>query len=492
MKPCTACTKSKEFKEFNKKAKAHDGLYPQCRDCQKTRQSERYHANTEAKERIKANAAKYYENNKEKVLARLSSDEYKLKKKLRWHDNKDEILEKQRQYREANKGIYTERKKEYRKENREKIQERENAYYKENPLARLSKSIRSRLGETLKNKGFSKTSPFTESIGCSYEKLKEHLEVQFHSGMTWDNHGEVWHVDHRIPISYGQSEAQVYELNHYLNLQPMLAHENESKNNLRADICWQKLKRDKLNEEDRTLGYNFDLAVSDFEFSEEPITDEHRQFIERYEWLGTCGFGVHYVFTARHEGKLAGVVMLAEPNSYQFGENEALIQRGACSSWAPRNLNSKLVMFACRWMVRNTEKRIFVAYSDPQAGEIGTIYQACNFDYLGAKFGADEMFILENGKQVSSRYFTRTSSMKKWAKALGIKWEKEWSKENGFQNLATIPEDVRMKIKEYIFNMKKSLKKIKKPAKGKYVLLLNYGKQQIKKTWTSCAYPKRK
>ena len=32
-------------------------------------------------------------------------------------------------------------------------------------------------------------------IGCSPYDLKEHLEKQFVSGMTWENRNE-WHMDH--------------------------------------------------------------------------------------------------------------------------------------------------------------------------------------------------------------------------------------------------------------------------------------------------------
>jgi len=32
------------------------------------------------------------------------------------------------------------------------------------------------------------------------EELKEHLEVRFENGMTWENHGEL-HVDHRRPCA---------------------------------------------------------------------------------------------------------------------------------------------------------------------------------------------------------------------------------------------------------------------------------------------------
>ncbi len=48
--------------------------------------------------------------------------------------------------------------------------------------------------------------------------------------MTWENHGE-WHIDHIIPISWGKTESEVIELNHYTNFQPLWAKDNLSKGN---------------------------------------------------------------------------------------------------------------------------------------------------------------------------------------------------------------------------------------------------------------------
>jgi hypothetical protein len=49
--------------------------------------------------------------------------------------------------------------------------------------------------------------------------------------MSWTNHGNYWHLDHIIPVSWAKSEKELYELNHYTNYQPLSAKENLSKNN---------------------------------------------------------------------------------------------------------------------------------------------------------------------------------------------------------------------------------------------------------------------
>ncbi|MFZ4411510.1 MAG: hypothetical protein ACOYOV_00405 [Bacteroidales bacterium] len=256
-------------------------------------------------------------------------------------------------------------------------------------------------------------------------------------------------------------------------------------------ICWQKQQRDSLLEEDTTAGLPLNTNAKDYILAYEPFKKEHRQFIERYEWLGTCGFGVRYCFTARYNGILGGVVLIAEPNAYQFGQElEALIQRGACASWTPKNLGSRLVMFSCKWMAQNTKKRIFTAYSDAEAGEIGTIYQACNFDFLGKEYGNTSGYLVGK-KLVGQRHFTRTSSMKKWAKELDITWENDWCKANGFQDIKNIPTDIRLQLVAYAKLQMAKYKKVKREKKGKYVLLLNYGNFKHKKSWEAKSYPKR-
>jgi len=247
-------------------------------------------------------------------------------------------------------------------------------------------------------------------------------------------------------------------------------------------ICHQYKIREKTLQEDIEAGFPTNLTPSDFILAQEPYNKEHKAFIERYEWLGNVGQSVGKVFTARWQGKLGGVVIIGAPNAYSFDVKlEALIQRGACASWTPKNLGSMLVMFGCRWMVKNTEKRIFTAYSDPEAGEIGTIYQACNFDYLGSKWGASKMYFID-GKWKSMRTFTNTWGVHKSAKELGIEWLPEWTiPHSGRQNLKTIPKEITKRLREYGKAKAEACPVKLQPKKGKYVLILGRTKKETKK-----------
>lgn len=191
--------------------------------------------------------------------------------------------------------------------------------------------------------------------------------------------------------------------------------------------CWQyNIRVDNRDEDLNIIGLNEDivqeLRISDFEFQQENKTvcyQEVKTFIERHEWLGRMSLYPTHFFTARYKGVLAGVVVMDMPSvfSKMLGEEtkkvERLISRGACISWSPKNLASSLIMFAIKWMVKNTNYRLFVAYSDVEAKELGTIYQACNFYYIGKKSGAKKQYKIESGRWVSDRYFRARSVYKK-------------------------------------------------------------------------------
>ena len=69
-----------------------------------------------------------------------------------------------------------------------------------------------------------------ELIGCTVEFLRQHLERQFHEGMSWNNHGK-WHIDHIQPCSSFDLTKREEQLMcfHYSNLQPLWAEDNLAK-----------------------------------------------------------------------------------------------------------------------------------------------------------------------------------------------------------------------------------------------------------------------
>tara|TARA_R110002110_G_scaffold89516_1_gene233124 strand:+ start:2833 stop:3768 length:936 start_codon:yes stop_codon:yes gene_type:complete len=272
--------------------------------------------------------------------------------------------------------------------------------------------------------------------------------------------------------------------------------------------CWQYEIRQQnlikdLQEAELTQKEYNNLRIEDFEFSYVDKTnkeqcDEIKQFIERHEWLGKLPIWLTHRFTARlkKNDALAGVIIMATPNSFSniLGEEnknkEKLISRGACISWAPKNLASWLITKSIKYMVKNTEFRAFSAYSDPEAKELGTIYQACNFIYLGQKFGAGSQYLdPDNPKRgwFGSSGFADRSQIVRYAKKLEIEWQPEWYKMVGTKknykkvNWKTIPEDIATRLKQERKAHQERCSKRKSPTKHKYIYILGRTKKETKK-----------
>jgi len=273
------------------------------------------------------------------------------------------------------------------------------------------------------------------------------------------------------------------------------------------EICHQVIKKIECSEEDlKNLPFDHkNLSPTSFDLAFESLNPEIREFIVKYEWLESSGVNPKWCFTARYKNFLAGVVLVNEPTSYSklLGEKttiyEALIQRGATASWTPKNLGSKMVMFACNWMVKNTLKRAFVAYADPAAHEVGTIYQACNFEYLGQDFGNIYLYKhpeIKNGQMFSSQTLRRTSTFKKWCRMNGIEIKDKWIKGSGFKDLSVIPNAVQDKYRNWIRRILSESEREKVERKHKYILVLGNNKTDqrnlnILKEYKSIPYPKR-
>jgi hypothetical protein len=114
-----------------------------------------------------------------------------------------------------------EKSKEHKNNNRKKRLEND-------PQYRLKNNIRRLILLSFSNKGYSKKSKTNEILGIDYDGFMKHIESQFTEGMTWDNRGE-WELDHKIPISLGNTEVEIIRLNHYSNFQPLWKKDNLSK-----------------------------------------------------------------------------------------------------------------------------------------------------------------------------------------------------------------------------------------------------------------------
>lgn len=273
------------------------------------------------------------------------------------------------------------------------------------------------------------------------------------------------------------------------------------------DHCWQYEIRKQnlitdLEEAGLTDGEAEALNISDFDFEFVPKEDketcrEIKEFIKRHEWLGKMPIWATHRFTARlkKNGILAGVVVMSTPNTFsnllgrENKNKEKLIARGASISWAPKNMGSWIIMNSIRWMVANTEFRYFTAYSDPEAKELGTIYQACNFIYLGQKFGTGKQYLDPANPSrgwFGPSGFSDRSQIVRYAKKLGIEWKPEWYKLVGSKknykkvNWSAIPDDIATRLKKERTAHKAVCKQRPSPSKHKYVYILGRDKRETK------------
>jgi hypothetical protein len=169
------------------------------------------------------------------------------RKKYYTEEEKKEWARYQREWRNRDRKKYNEwRMSNWRKQDKDKI----NAYkrsakakstrkiwrrkrYKEDADFKLSETLRGSLSRILKSNKIPKKSKALELLGVKIKYFKKYLEHRFKSGMTWDNHGKVWHLDHIIPVSAIDlsTDANLKFAFHYRNFQPMFAKDNLIKSN---------------------------------------------------------------------------------------------------------------------------------------------------------------------------------------------------------------------------------------------------------------------
>jgi hypothetical protein len=195
-KVCSKCKQTKSTTEFNKDKHKKDGLNSYCKSC-------------------------------------------KAEKDKKWVENNRDTYNKCfKNWVENNKSHYQQYQQQWIDNNRDKVNEyakKSQLKQRQDPKVKLHHAIRARINERVKQQGTNKSKPTLEIVGLdSWDKLREHIELQFTDGMNWDNYGNQpgnWSIDHIIPISSAKTEEEIYKLNHYTNLRPMWHIDNIKKGN---------------------------------------------------------------------------------------------------------------------------------------------------------------------------------------------------------------------------------------------------------------------
>ncbi len=167
----------------------------------------------------------------------------------------------------------------------------------------------------------------------------------------------------------------------------------------------QKIVREKMKTEDSfNLFGNWweDIEVDIKKAVVKPIDYKTAaSVIIKYEWLGCMPAMVKYCFGIYFDGNLGGAVVysteyienLGKWDKYDYTGKIILLSRGACVHWAHPHSASKLITSSMKMLPE--KYKVVTATVDEHAGEIGTIYQACNFVYIGS--------MRDNNPNVNSR-----------------------------------------------------------------------------------------
>lgn len=180
-----------------------------------------------------------------------------------------------------------------------------------------------------------------------------------------------------------------------------------------TQTAWQYLKRVEKAETENNYWSELNLSLKDAVVK--PVERSlAKQIIEEYEWLGCMPAITQYYYGIFFDNVCGGVVVFGTEYSentgvwdkYGYTGKMILLSRGVCLHWTPKNTNSMLIMKAIDMLPAKYE--IVTATIDQLAGEYGTIYQACNFYYVGSmreKNGKENprLGVLLDGKLYGSR-----------------------------------------------------------------------------------------
>jgi hypothetical protein len=238
-KTCTLCgtvyPRTAEFFHLHKPSK--DGLKPRCKACQVRSQKQFFANDPEYRKRCNDSARRWSVENPERRQAVSYAsflrhrEAIKARRRASYHAS-PEIRAKVRRDLD-----------EWRKKNPEKAKaarRRKAARRATVPWYRLSSGIsrRIRLGLTHPN---SKNGRSWEAlVGFTRDDLRRHLEALFQPGMSWENYGTRWHLDHIRPVASfnctSVEEPDFRECWGLANLQPLWAEDNVRKG---ARLDWR-------------------------------------------------------------------------------------------------------------------------------------------------------------------------------------------------------------------------------------------------------------
>jgi hypothetical protein len=166
--------------------------------------------------------------------------------------------EKSAQWITNNQERMTQLQAEWYQRNKEKRNEEYNRRYHSDPVFKFKVSCKGRIHSAFNAKGMQKSNRTLEYLNCSIPWLMAWFEYNFNPGMTFENHGPYWHMDHVIPINLFDLTDPMHVLLcfSWFNLSPLEANSNMSKHDT---IDTEQIKRHVQNLINFTFEINYNI-----------------------------------------------------------------------------------------------------------------------------------------------------------------------------------------------------------------------------------------
>ncbi|GAG54985.1 unnamed protein product, partial [marine sediment metagenome] len=263
--------------------------------------------------------------------------------------------------------------------------------------------------------------------------------------------------------------------------------------------AYQRIIRETKKKPDIILA---DDAIKDA-YVQPILKEEAEKIILNYEWLGNMGNTRHYYGIFFKQGRkilLAGVTCFGVPGATmgyihyvgkRYAKRGIQLSRGACVPWAHRHTASKLISQSLK-QIQQRDYKYVVAFSDPEAGEIGTVYQATNWHYTGRSMPSTSLYIKDRNEKILD-----TRDVYRYFRPRGIDMDVILNSDNMEDYLDMDQKNSRVgvnKLQEVIAQRGNLILKTGVP-KHRYIFLLGSKKDKKHMMKTLCnkiqQYPKR-
>lgn len=241
---CSVCESEKLIDDFPLESW---GRRHQCKSCRaKYRRENRRRETPEQREKRLAYYKEYNDLNQEKIkkyrieYASANTEKIRQAQRAYYEANAEAIKARSIKWRRDNPALKAEYNKEWAKANKDKMLgyfRASKAKRRQNPRHRLHAAIGSQMRNALASRKAGRK--WEHLVGYTVDDLVAHLEKQFTKGMSWDNYGTKWHVDHIIPqVEFEASvcDNAVRECWALTNLRPLCAKENAAKGSKKVHL----------------------------------------------------------------------------------------------------------------------------------------------------------------------------------------------------------------------------------------------------------------